>query len=66
VAQDSLTFGLDPDAALVRQAALGLADLLTVFCVLHGDAKQVEVLGIDGLLVEYLIEFYPSQPPGYL
>jgi hypothetical protein len=40
----------------VHEADLAPDDLLAILLVLHGLALEVEVLGIDGLLVEELVE----------
>src|SRR2546425_2603008 len=48
--------GLLPDAAVVHELDLALDDLLAVLGVLHRRALEIEVLGIDRLLVEQLVE----------
>src|SRR3989337_2254221 len=47
---------LGPDAALVHQGDLLLDDLLAVLGVLHRGALEVEVLGVDRLLVQDLVQ----------
>ncbi len=52
-----LSLGFDPDTAFVHQVDLLLDDLLSVLGVLHGFAVKVEVFRVNGLFVEYLVEF---------
>src|SRR5258708_18234062 len=52
-----LSLGFDPDAAFVHEVDLLLNDFLTVLGVLYWCAFEVEVFGINGLLVEELVEF---------
>src|SRR6266700_6097503 len=64
-----LAFWFDPYSALVHQINLFLNDLLAIFSVFHGFTVQVEVFGIDGLLVEELVQlgtqvFHPVVPLG--
>jgi hypothetical protein len=51
-----LAFWLLPDAAIVHEPDLALDHSLTVFRVLHRFPFQIEVLGIDRLLVKYLVK----------
>src|ERR1700693_6088833 len=65
----SSAFWLFPDAALVHQRDLPVDHLLLILGVLHGHAIEVEILGIDRLLVDDLIElgaqvFHPVVPLG--
>ena len=52
--------GLHPDVPLVHQVDLPLVDLFPVFGVLHRRPVQVQVLGIDGLIIDDLIELGPQ------
>jgi hypothetical protein len=52
-----LPLGLDPDTALVHQVNLLLNDLFTILGVLHRFTIQIKILGINGLLIEQLVEF---------
>src|SRR5437879_5205064 len=52
-----LSFWFDPNPALVHQVNLLLNDLLMVFSVLHRLTIQIQILGIDRLLINYLVEF---------
>src|SRR5216683_2986854 len=52
-----LSFWFDPDTAFVHQVNLLLNDLLMVFSVFHGLTIQVEILGVDRLLINDLVEF---------
>src|SRR5579875_2530722 len=52
-----LAVGPGPDAALVHEVDLALDDLLAILGMLHGFAIQVQVFGINRLLVEHLIQF---------
>src|SRR5579875_3099722 len=49
-----LAVGPGPDAALVHEVDLALDDLLAILGMLHGFAIQVQVFGINRLLVEHL------------
>src|SRR4030095_12890982 len=49
-----------PDAAVVQETDLALDDLVAVLGVLHRRALEVEVLGIDRLLVEQLVQLGPD------
>src|SRR5580765_3466531 len=51
-----LSAGLLPDAAVVHQADLAPDDLLPVLGMLHRRPLEIEVLGVDRLLVEQLVE----------
>jgi len=52
-----LPIGFDPNTAFMHQVDLLLNDLFTVLGVLHGFAVKVEVFRVNGLFVEYLVEF---------
>src|SRR5262245_33150904 len=51
-----LSIGLGPDSPVVHEPDLPADDLLAVLLVLHGLALEVEVLGVDRLLVDDLVE----------
>src|SRR5262249_19631264 len=48
--------GLRPDTPVVQEADLALDDLVAVLGVLHRCPLEVEILGVDRLLVEELVE----------
>src|SRR5579884_3196292 len=52
----TLALRLDPDAALVQQVDLSLDNLLAVLSMLHRLTLQVEIFGIDRLLIEQLVK----------
>src|SRR5436305_239191 len=52
-----LSLRFDPNATLMHEINLALDDLFAVLSVLHWLAIQVEVLRVNGLLVEELVEF---------
>src|SRR5438128_7969657 len=52
--------GLRPDAPVVHELELPLGDVVAVRGVLHRGALRVEVLRVDGLLVERLVELGPD------
>src|SRR4030095_10022735 len=52
--------GARPDIAVVHEPDLSLNHLVAVLSVLHRRPLEVEILRIDGLLVEELIELGPE------
>src|SRR5712692_3334424 len=47
---------LNPNIPIVHQLNLPLDHLLAVLGMFHGDAVEVEVLGVDGVFIQDLIE----------
>src|SRR5712691_4757837 len=55
-----LSLRFDPDTTFMHQIDLSLNHLLSIFSMLHWFAVQIEILRVDGLLIEQLVEFGPQ------